>query len=308
MTAEDEGKTHEQLKAELSAARRRIEELERTIDELRRVEQGLRRNNEIQSLVLSNDLIGIALVRDRVFAWVNQRFPEMLGMPYERVLGASIRIVFSSDAEYEETRQAAYLAISRGEWFEFHIDVPRPGGGSFTGRVMGRAVNPSAPREDTVWILEDITERKDAEEALKASERSLRAIIDGSPIPAFVIDKDHRVLYWNKALERYSGIAAADVIGTDGHWRAFYAEERPCLADLIVDGGLEDIAHWYAGKHSRSQVIDDAIEATDFFPEMRGGTWLYFTAAPIRDRHGALIGAVETLTDVTERKQSERAL
>jgi PAS domain S-box-containing protein len=148
----------------------------------------------------------------------------------------------------------------------------------------------------------------EAEKAIKEGEQRLGNIIQGSPIPAFVIGKDHRVIYWNKALEVYSGIKAEDVIGSNQHWRAFYNRERPCMSDLIIDGEIEKIPQWYTGKYSRSQVIDGAFEATDFFPDMRDGTWLYFTAALIHNADGEMIGAIETLIDITKRKQSEHAL
>jgi PAS domain-containing protein len=63
------------------------------------------------------------------------------------------------------------------------------------------------------------------------NEQMMRSIIQGSPIPAFVIRKDHRVLYWNKSLEALSGLKPRNIIGTKEHWRAFYQSERPCLAD-----------------------------------------------------------------------------
>ena len=153
-------------------------------------------------------------------------------------------------------------------------------------------------------IIHDITDRKRAEQALMDSENKLSAILHGSPIPQFVIDKDHKVIQWNTALECYSGIKADEVIGTNQQWRAFYPQERPCMADLIVERQIEKIPQWYSGKHTKSSLIEDAYEATDFFPHMgKSGTWLHFTAAPIRDSLGAIIGAVETLEDIMERKR-----
>jgi hypothetical protein len=80
------------------------------------------------------------------------------------------------------------------------------------------------------------------------------------------------------------------------------------MADLLVDGLIDRITQWYAGKYSRSRLIKDAFEATDFFPAMKGGTWLYFTAAPLHDKDGIIIGAVETLADITAQKRAEDAL
>lgn len=154
----------------------------------------------------------------------------------------------------------------------------------------------------------DATEHKQTEKALRESEQRLNDIIQGLPFPSFVIGKDHRVICWNRALEEYSGIRAEDVIGTGRHWQAFYSHQRPCIADLIVDGEVEKIPQWYSGKYSRSQVIDGAFEVADFFPGMRGGIWLYFTAAPIRNADGVMTGAIETLADITKRKQYEHAL
>jgi len=147
----------------------------------------------------------------------------------------------------------------------------------------------------------DITEQKVAEEAIKRSESQLTAIIQSSPIPKFVIDKDHHVIHWNKALEGYSGIKEKEIVGTNQHWRAFYLKERPCMADLLLDGSVEKIPQWYAGKYAKSKLIDGAYEATDFFPHMgKTGTWLFFTASVIKDDEGNIIGAIETLEDSTE--------
>ena len=153
------------------------------------------------------------------------------------------------------------------------------------------------------------SECKIAEEALREGEQRLHSIIDGSPIPAFVIGKDHRVIHWNKALEEMSRIKSEKIVGTCEHWRAFYNEERPCMADLLVDEAVELVLQWYSGKYIKSPLIKDAYEATDFFPALgEDGKWLRFTAAAIRDSKGIVVAAIETLEDITERKIAEEAL
>ena len=90
----------------------------------------------------------------------------------------------------------------------------------------------------------------------------------------------------------------------------FARSASDAFADLVVDGVLESgIDLYYHGKFSRSLLIDDAYEAEDFFPNMgEKGRWLYFTAAPLRNALGEVIGAIETLQDISERKSAETEL
>jgi PAS domain-containing protein len=174
-----------------------------------------------------------------------------------------------------------------GRWLRFTAAAIRDS----KGRLIG-----------AVETLEDITERMWAEASRRESEQRLFSIIEGSPFPTFVIGLDHKVLYWNRALEQLSKIPAEEVIGTSQHWRAFYAKERPCMADLLVDQSLDTIPEWYKGV-SKSKLLDETFKAEGFFPDLgENGRWLWFMAATIRNSQGVLVGAIETLGDFTEQK------
>jgi two-component system, NtrC family, sensor kinase len=156
----------------------------------------------------------------------------------------------------------------------------------------------------------DVTERKRAEAAQKQAQQLLTQIIDGDPVPTLVIDARHIITHWNHACEQVSGISAAEMVGTRKQWSAFYAAERPIMADLIVSGEIDNILAFYGNKMlCRSPVIKDAYEAEDFFSQMgEHGRWLSFTAAPLRNARGEVIGAIETMQDITERKNAETEL
>ncbi len=138
----------------------------------------------------------------------------------------------------------------------------------------------------------------------------LSQLVEGNPVATIVIDAEHRVTHWNRACAQLTGMPAEKIIGTREQWRAFYAEPRPIMADLIVEGALEAaVDHFYHGKFKRSELIDGAFEAEDFFPTFgKGGRWLFFTAAAIRNAQDEIIGAIETLQDVTARRSAEEAL
>jgi DNA-binding CsgD family transcriptional regulator len=135
----------------------------------------------------------------------------------------------------------------------------------------------------------------------------LTLIFESIPIAIFAIDSEHTITHWNQACRELSGLSAEKMLGTKCPWLAFYDQERPVMADLIVDEASESqIAQNYFDKYQRSTSIEGAYEGVDFFPKTgRSGKWLFFTAAPLRDTAGRILGSIETLHDITHQRQLE---
>lgn len=146
-----------------------------------------------------------------------------------------------------------------------------------------------------------------ASRALRDKTNFAENLILNSTIPTFVIDGDHKVLIWNRALEELSGVRAPDIIGTDQQWRAFYAAPQPCLADYVVDGKIREAEALYDG-FSNSRLIRDGWHAEGDFVLNNHRCRLIFASAPIRDQGGNIIAAIETLEDITERVSLEAQL
>jgi PAS domain S-box-containing protein len=141
-------------------------------------------------------------------------------------------------------------------------------------------------------------------------ERALSQTIEGNTIPTFVINKDHIVTHWNRACEKLTGYKAEEIVGTNKQWLPFRRQERPIMADVIVDEmEEEEIEKYYGHSWRKSALIEGAYEAEEFFPHIdEKGKWLFFTAAPIRDANGETVGSIETLWDTTERREAKEAL
>ncbi len=132
-------------------------------------------------------------------------------------------------------------------------------------------------------------------------------IINGSPIPTFIIDRSHTVTHWNIACELLTGLLAKEVIGTQEQWRAFYDKNSYVLADYVVDQADEQpiVAH-FEGHARKSALIDDAYEAEAYrLTPGAGAKWLFFTAAPLRNSDGQIVGAIQTLQDISATKLAE---
>ncbi|MFA4876872.1 MAG: PAS domain S-box protein [Methanoregula sp.] len=247
--------------------------------------------------------------KNGIYTGCNTAFEEYIGLSKDHLIGKSVYDISPKDlADIYYVNDRKLLDNSGTQSYESRVKYAD---GSIHDVIFNKATftDLEGNVEGLVGVILDITERRKAEESLRESENKLNAVVRGSPIPQFVIDSSHRVIHWNDALEKYSGIRAEEVVGTNRHWRAFYSYERPCIADLVIDGTYKKLPELYEGKYAKSTLVEGAIEGTDFFPHMGpSGSWLYFTAASIRDINGRIIGAVETLEDITQRKSAEEAL
>jgi GGDEF domain-containing protein len=133
-------------------------------------------------------------------------------------------------------------------------------------------------------------------------------------VPAFVLDSNAQVLIWNRACERLTGVPASEIVGTDNHWRCFYVQPRPTLADLVIQNRLDEIRHIYP-RHGKTQVAANPATAAPLSVETwcdmpRAGKRRYLAAdaSPIFDDHGRLTAVVETLRDLTDEKMARLAL
>lgn len=156
--------------------------------------------------------------------------------------------------------------------------------------------------------VRDITLRRNAEAMLLEQKNFSEQVIDKSAVAVFVLAHDHTVVLWNRACEELTGVRAAEMIGTSNHWRPFYEEQRPTLADIILDNEHETVSLLYA-KSSRSTLIPDGIHGEGWYANMNGkNRYIVFDAAPLYDTKRCLIGAIETLHDMTDFRRTEEDL
>ncbi|UWU76856.1 diguanylate cyclase [Bradyrhizobium huanghuaihaiense] len=128
-------------------------------------------------------------------------------------------------------------------------------------------------------------------------------------VPTFVIDPKRRVVIWNRACERLTGVAASEVIGTSKHWQAFYETRRPCLADLVALDRPEQLPEFYSEYAARGHNgLGFSAENWCVMPKLGNQLYLAIDAGPIHDEAGQLIAVVETLRDLTDQKRAEMAL
>jgi len=152
----------------------------------------------------------------------------------------------------------------------------------------------------------DITDRKRAEDEARDARRRLEDIIDFLPDATLVIDKEGRVIAWNRAIETMTGIKAEEMFGKGDYEYAlpFYGKRMPVLIDLALHPDRKTEPQYPA-----VQRVGEILLGESFAPGIPpGNVHLSATASVLRNSQGEVIAAIECIRDDTERKKLEERL
>ncbi len=237
----------------------------------------------------------------------NHAFERLTQKSAAEVLGKHLETLFP---ESSKVRSLEHIKrTSSGERWEV-VEIPILRADGSIRIVLWNSANIYDKDGTTILTTiaqgQDITERKYSEDAIEESERRLTDIIDFLPDATFVIDKEGKVIAWNRAIEAMTGIRANDILGRGDYEYAmpFYGERRPVLIDLVLqqEKEIED-------KYAHIERKDEALEGEAYMPNMKeGAIYLFGKAAVLYDSAGNVFGAIESIRDITERKRAEEAL
>ncbi|MDD3845812.1 MAG: PAS domain S-box protein [Syntrophorhabdaceae bacterium] len=175
-------------------------------------------------------------------------------------------------------------------------------------RALVSIVPHSTAGENTILtVVQDVTEYKKTEEALIESERRLTDIINFLPDATFAIDKEGRVIAWNRAMEEFSGVRAIDILGKGNQEYSlpFYGKRQPVLADFVLKPDRDAEKHYSFMTKEMDRLVAEPLE-----PLMLRGRPLYIwaKASPIYDLDGNITGVIQSVRDVTAQREAEQRL
>lgn len=161
--------------------------------------------------------------------------------------------------------------------------------------------------EFLVGIIRDITDRKVAEDKIRAAYKQLLEIIEFLPDPTFVIDQDKKVIAWNKAIEDLTGVPKSEVMGRgdNAYGEAFCGRQEKILIDF-----LDEPEPASRQNYSHIEKKADTLFAETYMPPRSGrpGADLWCKASPLIDHNGKHVGAIESIRDITERNRTAKSL
>ncbi|MDR3043734.1 MAG: EAL domain-containing protein [Desulfovibrio sp.] len=175
------------------------------------------------------------------------------------------------------------------------------GGPDSTDNAADKAGNTPAEVDYIDGFVLDITEQKVMQDQLSEAWRRLRDIIDFLPDAALVLDANRRVTAWNRAMEEMTGHSASEMLGRGNFEYAlpFYGERIPLLGDRFFSPGLPLPSHY-----TMFGEQGDKLTAEAYVPTLYGGrgAHVWTVASALRDGEGRLAGVIQTIRDITERR------
>lgn len=170
------------------------------LDQARQEAENLLRERDV---ILNNSLAGIVLLKDRHVEWVNGYAEEMFGYSSEEVIGRSVDFIYARPADFDKLAAESPPVLERGGSYRAEFEFRRKDGSLLWGIINGKALNPANLAEGVLFIVMDITLRKQAEDQLREANHRLATLASTDPLTG-LINRRHVNQLIGEEIRRYN--------------------------------------------------------------------------------------------------------
>ncbi len=282
----------------------------RDITERKLFEEALQKSEERYRSLFENAVVGIyrTTIQGRIVS-ANHAFARMFGYDSPEELMNSITDIGTEIyANPRDRAKVTELCLKHGfvEGIEAQYFRRDKSTGWFS--INARAIKDAGGNIVCFeGFVEDITTRKQAEEDLRTTRQRLSDIIEFLPDATFVIDNDKKVVAWNRACEEMTGVKKEEMVGKGDYAYAvpLYGRKRKILIDYVATDP-DELLQRYKSIKKRGNLL--YIET--FAPMLNNGKGVFVSAnaSPLFDKDGRIMGAIESMRDISDFRRLETQL
>ena len=261
------------------------------ISDQKRDEERIRKSETRLRSIFKVSPVGIGVSANRVLLEVNDRLCQMTGYPAGELIGKSARMLYPSDEEFESAGSTKYNQMRLSGTSSIETRWVRKDGTAIDILLSSTPLDPSNISAGITFTALDITERNQAERALRESEDRYRNLADASQDLIFLIGRDDRVEYVNSCAAASLGYTADQVIGK---------KRSSLFSGEPGEHQARELRQVFeTGKARRNEGI------LEFFGNRH---WFDHHLMPIKDAQGEVTSVLGVSRDITDGKQAEIAL
>jgi len=241
--------------------------------------------------IMTNASISILFTKNRIITRYNRGFGDMFRYDGDEGLDMPGYSLYPSMQAYEDLGAAAGPLLAQGKPFQTEVEMRRKDDTTFWAQLIAYVVNPDDPSQGTIWIVEDRTEHKQAEESLRNALLENEAILDSAVLGISVCENGFN-LRCNRKMEELFGYAAGEMSNLSV--QAFYADRAGWDA-----ARKETARDFEAGRVNKSEHLLVRKDGSRFWARLSGRP---FDLAQPKGR------SVWLVDDITERRAADEAL
>ncbi|ALG67805.1 PAS domain S-box protein [Beggiatoa leptomitoformis] len=253
------------------------------ITERYRLESELRDTVSELEVIIENSIIGIAYVKNNHFIRVNHKLADLIGYPPDALYRMTFDELCVQPTDCEKITQQAMAQFQRGENFTTEYLIHTKNNKPFWARLVGTAVDPAMPEKGDIWMIEDITVQKQAEQDLQLTATVFETTADG----IFITDLSNHLLRANPAFSRITGYNLEEVLGKSTHFLSSGRHDKEFYQQIWQS--IEQTGHWQGEIWNRKKDGELYI------------AWL--TISLITDEHKNPVQYMAILSDISRLQQ-----
>ena len=243
-----------------------------------------------QQLVLSTMPIGAALLKNRVIQYANPAFEALFGYEFEETIGISTSQLYPDLDTYNRIGAEAYASIASGGVHTADTMMKKKDGSHIWCSIVGRLVNATCPDDGAIWMIEDITGRKQAEQMLLQSEQRYRLLVETAS-EGILVAQGANLKFVNRVIRELTGYTEDELLSVP-----FIEFIHPDFRELMRSNYLKRLS---------GEAIEQRYEIKIVTKDTRI-RWVEMSGVKIEwEGQPATLNFV---SDITGRKQAEEAL